>query len=407
MLSVIRNWYAGNQAEAAEPPPLCFVVAADDLLRERITGMVAELGPRAEKFSDVAGMLAASQAMQPDLIYLDLAFGPGVVEAAIGLAGLDKRPALALVNAGEAKTYEQICAVGQAKLAIDRAGLRALPMLQPPVSADAIRRGMQDAGLRCNTGKTAITLDQALKNDWLELFYQPKIHLASNRLVGAEGLICVRHPELGVLPPAAFLPGAREKDMLKLTEQVIVTALRDYDDLAFGGVVLKLSVNTPVSALTTLPIARMLQEDRPSSANWPGLILEVTEDEIVNDLALATMSPTNCARIIAASHRRLRRGLFLAVAASAIAVQRAQDRPLLRHQLQRRSHQRRPVRDHRGVGASLRAQHGRRGNRNGPREPQAARARLRHRPGLSVCKADVEAGFRSDFAPASGQQVRP
>jgi EAL domain-containing protein (putative c-di-GMP-specific phosphodiesterase class I) len=52
-------------------------------------------------------------------------------------------------------------------------------------------------------------------------------------------------------------------------------------------VAIKLSVNTPVSALTALPIARMLREGRPAAANWPGLILEVTEDEIVNDLQLA------------------------------------------------------------------------------------------------------------------------
>jgi EAL domain-containing protein (putative c-di-GMP-specific phosphodiesterase class I) len=31
----------------------------------------------------------------------------------------------------------------------------------------------------------------------------------------------------------------------------------------------------------------MLREERPRRANWPGLILEVTEDEIIHDLKLA------------------------------------------------------------------------------------------------------------------------
>jgi EAL domain-containing protein (putative c-di-GMP-specific phosphodiesterase class I) len=75
--------------------------------------------------------------------------------------------------------------------------------------------------------------------------------------------------------------------MLKLTEQVIVTALRDYDEIAVDGAAVKLSVNTPVSALTTLPIAQMVRDCRPKSASWPGLILEVTENEVINDLALA------------------------------------------------------------------------------------------------------------------------
>jgi EAL domain-containing protein (putative c-di-GMP-specific phosphodiesterase class I) len=288
MLGAVRNGYFGKPVEAAaEPASLCFVVTADDPLRERVATMVAELGPRTEKLSDLAFMHAAKE-MQPDLIYLDTAFGLDVAETVTRLASLSKRPALALVRANETKTYEQLCAVGQAKLAIDKAGLRTMSMLQPPFRTDAIKRGMQDLGLRCNTGKLAITLAQALKNDWLELFYQPKIHLATMRLVGAEGLIRVRHPDLGVLPPGAFLPGAREADMLRMTEQVIVTALHDYNDFtAVGGVAVKLSVNTPVSALTTLPIAQMLREERPAAANWPGLILEVTEDEIVHDLELA------------------------------------------------------------------------------------------------------------------------
>jgi EAL domain-containing protein (putative c-di-GMP-specific phosphodiesterase class I) len=75
--------------------------------------------------------------------------------------------------------------------------------------------------------------------------------------------------------------------MLALTERVIVTALRDFEDCAVHGASVKLSVNVPVSALVKLPIARMLREHRPPTPNWPGLILEVTETEILHDLKLA------------------------------------------------------------------------------------------------------------------------
>src|SRR5262245_7082225 len=50
---------------------------------------------------------------------------------------------------------------------------------------------------------------------------------------------------------------------------------------------LKLSVNTPVSSLLKLPMTALLREERPRASNWPGLILEVTEDEIVGDLKIA------------------------------------------------------------------------------------------------------------------------
>ena len=132
-----------------------------------------------------------------------------------------------------------------------------------------------------------ITLGDVLANGWFELWYQPKIELRTSRLYGAEALVRARHPQRGVLPPGLFLPGASEADMLALTEAVIVTALKDWDDFHANGMSLKLAVNTPVSALVQLPINDMVREERPKAENWPGLILEVTEDEIIGDLKLA------------------------------------------------------------------------------------------------------------------------
>ena len=132
-----------------------------------------------------------------------------------------------------------------------------------------------------------ITLADVLRNDWFEQWYQPKIHMKTMRLYGAEALVRARHPTRGVLPPGVFLPGASEADMLALTERVIVTALKDWDECAANGMSIKMAVNVPVSALVNLPISDMVRELRPVAANWPGLILEVTEDEIIHDLKLA------------------------------------------------------------------------------------------------------------------------
>jgi EAL domain-containing protein (putative c-di-GMP-specific phosphodiesterase class I) len=132
-----------------------------------------------------------------------------------------------------------------------------------------------------------ITLAEVLARNWCELWYQPKIELKTMRLVGAEALVRARHPQRGVLGPFAFLPGAGEDDMLALTERVIISALRDWEDCAAHGVSLKLSVNVPVSALVKLPITTILREERPRAASWPGLIMEVTEDEIIHDLQIA------------------------------------------------------------------------------------------------------------------------
>ncbi len=132
-----------------------------------------------------------------------------------------------------------------------------------------------------------VTLADVLRRDWFELWYQPKIDLRVKRLVGAEALVRARRPDGSMISPGAFLPGASEAEMLALTERVILSALRDFEDCAAQGATLKLSVNVPASAFVKLPIAQMLREERPKAANWPGLILEVTEDEVMHDLKIA------------------------------------------------------------------------------------------------------------------------
>jgi EAL domain-containing protein (putative c-di-GMP-specific phosphodiesterase class I) len=136
-------------------------------------------------------------------------------------------------------------------------------------------------------GDAPVGLADILDRGWLELFYQPKVELKTKRLVGAEGLVRARHPTQGLLSPGVFLPGASESDMLRLTERVIITALQDWQACAAAGIPLKLSVNVPVSALVKLPIAGILRQWRPRTSTWPGLIMEVTEDEIIHDLKIA------------------------------------------------------------------------------------------------------------------------
>ncbi len=289
MLRALKGLFSRSE-KCCEPEsqPLCLVAVEEDSSRECLAALVGEQGLQTETFSNVVTMTAAAGKHQPDLVLLDTGFpGVAVGDALRALATLPKKPAVQLITGLEVRTYEQICAVGQAKFSGEQAGLKMLTPLPLPFQPDAVRKMLQGLGLLRKAGKPALTLRQALDNGWLDLWYQPKVELANGRLVGAEGLIRARHPEFGVLSPIAFLPGAGEAEMLQMTEQVILAALRDFDDFAVLGAPVMLSVNTPVSALTTLPIAAMLRQSRPKSELWPGLMLEVTEDEVVNDPDLA------------------------------------------------------------------------------------------------------------------------
>ena len=53
-----------------------------------------------------------------------------------------------------------------------------------------------------------------------------------------------------------------------------------------SGPSLKLAINVSVNDLMKLPIHSLVRELRPNDARWSGLILEVTEDQAVRDIAL-------------------------------------------------------------------------------------------------------------------------
>jgi EAL domain-containing protein (putative c-di-GMP-specific phosphodiesterase class I) len=133
-----------------------------------------------------------------------------------------------------------------------------------------------------------LDLDQVLQNGRIAFWYQPKIDLRRKQLVGAEVCIRARHPQSGFAMPSAFLPGATESSLIALAELALTEALRAGLEFAKLGAELRLAVDMPAAALTKVPIADMVQSYRGQyNGGWPGLILDVAEDEILADLALA------------------------------------------------------------------------------------------------------------------------
>jgi EAL domain-containing protein (putative c-di-GMP-specific phosphodiesterase class I) len=87
--------------------------------------------------------------------------------------------------------------------------------------------------------------------------------------------------------PGSFLPGIGEGTIARLTEYALINTLASWSAFHESGFNLTLAVNVPVSVLLVLPIPEIIAEHRPRSERWPGVILEVTEDQVVRDLRLA------------------------------------------------------------------------------------------------------------------------
>ena len=131
---------------------------------------------------------------------------------------------------------------------------------------------------------TRVSIDEALSNNWLDVWYQPKIDLRRKCLAGAEALVRMHHPQAGLLWPEDYLGTLDEESLLKLSEYSLVTALRHWTVFAEAGFGLRISINMPANLLPKIPISALVAAHRPQSEKWPGLILELTEDQIVRDL---------------------------------------------------------------------------------------------------------------------------
>jgi diguanylate cyclase (GGDEF)-like protein/PAS domain S-box-containing protein len=118
-----------------------------------------------------------------------------------------------------------------------------------------------------------------------ELFYQPKVHMGSGKLVGAEALIRWRSPKQGLLGPAEFLPWLENSEMENiLGEWVIATALAQMERWRQTAQPLPVSVNIAASHLQSEGFLARLRE---KIAEYPDLPPGSLQIEILETAALA------------------------------------------------------------------------------------------------------------------------
>jgi diguanylate cyclase (GGDEF)-like protein len=132
-------------------------------------------------------------------------------------------------------------------------------------------------------------LRQAIVRDELELYFQPKIDVATERVVHAEALVRWNHPRHGVMRPDEFIPLAEQSGKIGLiTKWVIRNAIAQCAAWRAAGLDLTVAVNLSAldlfdSELPTL-ISGLLSDAGLPSAK---LMLEITESAIMKDAAYA------------------------------------------------------------------------------------------------------------------------
>jgi diguanylate cyclase (GGDEF)-like protein len=129
-------------------------------------------------------------------------------------------------------------------------------------------------------------LRHALERGQLVLQFQPRVEVASGRMVGVEALVRWRHPGLGLVPPARFIPLAEETGLI---EELDLWVLRDACTRAAAWRARgldpgRVSVNLSARQFQQAGLARRVRAALEDSGLDPAALeLEITESTVMRD----------------------------------------------------------------------------------------------------------------------------
>jgi diguanylate cyclase (GGDEF)-like protein/PAS domain S-box-containing protein len=127
----------------------------------------------------------------------------------------------------------------------------------------------------------------ALSQSEFVLHYQPKVNLRTGAVIGVEALIRWQHPELGLLPPARFLPMIEDHPLsIEVGEWVIDQALFQLEAWQTAGLTMPISVNVAAHQLQHTSFVVRLNQLLERHPQVPAhlLELEILETSALDDL---------------------------------------------------------------------------------------------------------------------------
>ncbi|PIE37080.1 MAG: hypothetical protein CSA54_02145 [Gammaproteobacteria bacterium] len=128
-------------------------------------------------------------------------------------------------------------------------------------------------------------LKLAMQHGQFELYYQPKINIATRAIIGAEALIRWRHPVNGFMSPDAFVPIAEEAGLIvELGEWILETACEQTLALrneGFDGINIAVNISAVQFTDRLVPSVNAILDKTGFPVD--SLELEITESAVMDD----------------------------------------------------------------------------------------------------------------------------
>lgn len=137
-----------------------------------------------------------------------------------------------------------------------------------------------------NAHLTEAVLQQAIDNDELVLYYQPKVSLLSGEIIGAEALVRWSDGANGIVSPSEFLPLAESSGLLHdLTLQLLDQVIEAGAKLPSHNPDLSLSINVAPDDLASSAISQRIGNALQAGKIKPSdLQIEITESAVMGNV---------------------------------------------------------------------------------------------------------------------------
>jgi EAL domain-containing protein (putative c-di-GMP-specific phosphodiesterase class I) len=248
-------------------------------IRRFLAEAIEDIGFITDERGHVSELKEALSSVDPDLIVLGLLQPESDVTATLhALAAHHYTGKIMLFGGRAAMAVVALHDLGE------RLGLAMLPPLRTPFRDSDLHENLAVFLPIPASPSFPVDVDQALRNGWLELWYQPIVDLRHHTLYGAEALVRMRHPTWGTVPPACFLPSREDPALRALSEFVIGRAMSDWAHLLNDRSSLQLAVNLPMTALQDSEFVERMCLHLPDHAVAVGLTVDVESVQVGRDL---------------------------------------------------------------------------------------------------------------------------
>ncbi len=128
---------------------------------------------------------------------------------------------------------------------------------------------------------------KALDKNQFEIYYQPKLSIKTNEIIGAEALIRWPHPELGFISPDDFIPIAEESnDIYEIGSWIIETVIQQIKSWKQSGLIVpRIAINISSYQFKNNKLLTCIEEALSlAGVNGSGLTIELTETAYKEDV---------------------------------------------------------------------------------------------------------------------------